>query len=90
MVVRTDSVRCVLTSESEPGNIYAMEHEVDKAARRTAINLMRLNEALEMKDAESYSLALDDFGNIRRFHRMRLLRNYYKRWFTSKALRRIP
>ena len=62
----------------------------DEAARRTAINLMRLNEAIEMRDAEHYSMRPAGNGQTVREHRQSIIRSFYKRWFTSKALRRIP
>lgn len=64
--------------------------EVDAAARRTAINLMRLNEALDEGDADGYSQALNAAHVSHRRARRLQVRNYYKRWFASKALRRIP
>lgn len=59
--------------------------EVDEAARRTAINLMRLNETLEMNDADNYSQALDSSHVSHRQHRRNMLRAFYKDWFTRRA-----
>lgn len=57
----------------------------DEAARRTAINLMRLNEALDLKDIDFAPTRLTQAAQ-----RRRNITNWYKRWFTSQAMRRIP
>ncbi|MDZ7742973.1 MAG: hypothetical protein U5Q03_14875 [Bacteroidota bacterium] len=59
-----------------------METDIDMAARRTAINLMRLNEALELADAEEYSSQSNGHGmHGKREARPYQLRNYYRNWF---------
>lgn len=63
-----------------------MADTVDQAARRTAINLMRLNEALEMQDAEGYSQTiLPSAKKSRRQHRRDELSKFYRRWFGDRA-----
>lgn len=64
-----------------------MEQELERAARRTAINLMRLNEALEMAEAESYTLDRASNRWPKRWNRMIQLRNFYERWFTGHGNR---
>lgn len=57
--------------------------DLDAAARRTAVNLMRLNEALELDDADAYT-------GRRRMERLKEVRHYYKTWFTRVAVRGGP
>ena len=59
---------------------------VDEAARRTAINLMRLSEALDIKDAEGYSQAMVPSGTQSyRRNRINNIRDAYRQWFTNVA-----
>lgn len=62
-----------------------MDREIDQMARQLAVRLMRLNEALDMADAEEYSILPNRNGETRRENRRRNLQTYYRRWFRSKA-----
>lgn len=60
---------------------------VEAAARRTAINLMRLNEGLEMAEAREYPRTKPPSNEwtTRRTQRLSLLANFYKNWFNDVA-----
>ncbi len=59
--------------------------ELDRAARRTAINLMRLNEAVDHLDAETYPTLPKINRESQRMHRHRMLDRFYRKWFESKG-----
>lgn len=59
--------------------------EIDEAARRLAITLMRLNEGLEFQDAEGYSTLPTKPQGSPRWHREKGLRHFYRDWFTRQA-----
>lgn len=62
--------------------------ELDRAARRTAINLMRLNEAIDHDEAERfYSTQLSANRITKREERHYVLNRYYRQWFASKGVR---
>lgn len=58
----------------------------DEAARRTAINLMRLLEAIEMEDAKEYTDERYFWQhNSPRFDRLRAVARYYRDWFNGRG-----
>lgn len=59
---------------------------IDEAARRTAINLMRLSERIELEDAErSYTDRLTISGETKRQARVRRVREDFRNWFRDHA-----
>lgn len=63
------------------------DEHLDDIARRVAIRLMALNEALEIEDAQRYSMIpASQLGwKSPRWHRISLLRDFYRNWFTNVA-----
>lgn len=60
--------------------------ELDRAARRTAINLMRLNEAIEHAEVDRiYSTQPNTNGITKREERRSVLDRHYRRWFTNQG-----
>lgn len=62
-----------------------MDDELDRAARRTAINLMRLNEAVEHADVEHYSTRITRKGWTKQEERRDVLDRHYRDWFNRQG-----
>lgn len=76
---------CVLTTPPRCVTMCDMEDTIDQAARRTAINLMRLLETLERRDAEHYSQAKTPVGTSHRKARRRQIGLFYRQWHRDRA-----
>lgn len=62
------------------------ETQIDDAARRTAITLMRLNEAIDLADAEDYgTIPVSPDTHSPRNNRESQVRYYYRKWFRSQG-----
>lgn len=59
--------------------------DIDEVARQTAIKLMRLNEALDLADAEQYSSQPNSNGITKREERRLAVDRYYTEWFRNQG-----